>query len=352
MTAITLHQQASLTMPALKKYVIQSIVNVSPVYERIPFENQDQLTQTAPYISNLPTPTMRHINEAGSEISADFAQISNALSIYDNDIKFDPIIEMQKGMVQNVRQAQVDAGTKAFAYQLVNDYINASPLVDTRNFPGLRYQLQSDPRFNGQVVNATANATELVLTPGTVTDAQAQGFLYKLTELISTVEPVYSPDKQRNLAFITNNIFILQIAAILRQLKLWDVNRDQFDRKVNFFDGVPFLDAGFTPAGAVAGSRPAIGAQGGWVIGYDSESVATTNGGNAYTHQTPIYLVHYEKDYQMGVQMESLFVKDREQTTSPYYKVVQLRWTVNPAAVWQRRSLSRLVGYNLSGTTS
>jgi hypothetical protein len=126
-------------MPALKKYIIKSIVDVSPVYERIPFESQDQLTQTAPYISNLPTPTFRDINEAGSEISADFAQISNSLSVYDNDIRIDPILEMQKNMVMDTRQAQVDAATKAFAFQLVEDYINADPVNDNhRAFPGLR----------------------------------------------------------------------------------------------------------------------------------------------------------------------------------------------------------------------
>jgi hypothetical protein len=352
MTAVTLHQTMSLTMPALKKYIIKSIVDVSPVYERIPFESQDQLTQTAPYISSLPTPTFRDINEAGSEISADFAQISNALSIYDNDIKIDPILEMQKNMVVDTRQAQVDAATKAFAFQLVEDYINGDPVNDNhRSFPGLRYQLQYDPRFNGQTANASGNSTEVVLTPGTVTDAQAQGFLYNLTKLISLIDPVYSPDPERNIAFITNNLFILQIAALLRQLKLWNVDRDQFDRKVNMYDGIPFLDAGYTPAGAVSGTQPAVGSKGNWVIGYDSESVVTNNGGNAYDKQTPIYAVHYEQNFQMGVQMQGLTVKDWQQTTSPYYKVVQLRWAVNPAAVWQKRALARLVGYNLSGTT-
>lgn len=352
MTAITLHQTQSLTMPALKKYIIKSIVDVSPVYERIPFENQDQLSQTAPYVSNLPNITMRHVNEAGSEVSADFAQISTAMSIYDVDIKIDPVLQLQKNMIMDPRQSQVDMVTKAYAYQLTEDYINADPDTDTREFEGLRKQLQSNPRFNGQVVNASANATEVVITPGTVTDALAQGFLYNLTRLISTIDPVYKPDKQRNSAFITNNLMILQIAAMLRQLKLWNVSADQFDRKVDMYDGVPFLDAGFTPAGAVQGTIPAVGAKGNWVIGYDSESCVTTNGANAYTHQTPIYMVHYEQNYQMGVQMQGLTVKDREQTTSPYYRVVQLRWPVNPATTWQKRAISRLVGYNLSGTTS
>lgn len=352
MTAITLHQTQALTMPPLKKYVIKSIVDVSPVYERIPFENQDQLSQIAPYISNLPTPTFRDVNEAGQEISADFAQLASSLSIYDNDIKLDPVVEMQKNLVQDIRQSQVDAGTKAFAYQLVEDYINSDPTSNHRKFMGLQYQLNSDIRFNGQVVNASTDTNEVVLKPGTVTDAQAQAFLYNLNNLRRKVDPVVKPEYTDNLCFITNSIAILQFQSILRQLKLLDYNKDQFDRQVFMYDGTPFLDAGFTPAGAVSGSDPAAKAKGNWVIGYDSVAPSTTNGANAYSNTTPLFCVHFAKDYAMGTQMGGLFVKDREQTTSPYYKVVQLRWVVNPATMWQKRSAAWMVGYNLSGSVS
>lgn len=352
MTAVTLHQSQALTIPPLKKYVIKSIVDESPVYERIPFENQDQLSQIAPYISNLTAPSMRHVNEAGSEVSADFAQIATSLSIYDIDIKIDPVIQMQRNMIQDIRQSQVDAETRAFAYQLVEDYINADPTSDTRKFMGLQYQLNKDPRFNGQVVNASANSSEVVLTPGTVTDAQAQGWLYNLNNLRRKVAPVVKPDATNHLAFITNSIYILQYGAMLRQLKLLDYNKDQFDRMVYMYDGTPFLDAGFTPAGAVGGEDPAAKAKGNWVIGYDSVAPSTDNGAQAYSNTTPLFCVHYGKDYAQGTQMQGLFVKDREQTTTPYYKVVQLRWVVNPATMWQKRSAAWMVGYNLSGSTS
>lgn len=352
MTAITLHQTQALTMPPLKKYVIKTLVDESPVYERLPFENQDQLSAIAPYISNITAPSMRHINEAGSEVSADFAQLANALSIYDIDIKIDPVLEMQKNMIQDPRQSQVDAETKAFAYQLVEDFINADPTSDTRKFPGLFYQLDFNPRFNGQVVNASANSSEVVLTPGTVTDAQAQAWLYNLNNLRRKVAPVVKPDATNHLAFISNSIYILQYGSMLRQLKLLDYNKDQFDRQVFSYDGTPFLDAGFTPAGAVDGADPAAKAKGNWVIGYDSYAPSAVNGAQTYSNTTPLACVHFGKDYLMGTQMQGLMVKDREQTTSPYYKVVQIRWVVNPASMWQRRAAAWLVGYNLSGSTS
>lgn len=352
MTAITLHQTQATTKTPLKSYVIKNLVDESPVYERIPFENQDQLSQLAPYVSNLAAPSMRHVNEAGSEVSADLAQLANSLSIYDIDIKIDPVLEMQKGMIQDPRQTQVDLETKAFAYQLTEDYINADPTSNTREFQGLQYQLNSNPRFNGQVVNASGNSTEVVLTPGTVTDAQANGFLYNLNNLRRKVAPVVKPDYTNSLAFITNSIYILQYGSMLRQLKLLDYNKDQFDRQVFSYDGTPFLDAGFTPEGAVDGADPAAKAKGNWVIGYDSVAPSSTNGAQTYSHTTPLFCVRFGKDYALGTQMGGLFVKDREQTTSPYYKVVQLRWVVNPASMWQKRAAAWMVGYNLSGSTS
>jgi hypothetical protein len=349
---VTLHQTQALTMPPLKKYVVKTLVDESPVYERIPFENQDQLSQIVPYISNIKAPSMRNLNQAGSEALADFAQVANALSIYDIDIPLDPVILMQKNMIQDPRQAQIDAQTKAFAYQLVEDYINSVAVSNNGKFDGLFTQLDSNPRFNGQVVNASANTAEVVLAPGTVTDAQAHGFLYNLNNLRRKVAPVVKPDATNNLCFISNSIYILQFGAILRQLKLLDYNRDQFDRQVYMYDGTPFLDAGFTPEGAVSGSDPSAGTKGNWVIGYDSYAPSTANGANAYDKTTPLACVHFGKDYAMGTQMQGLMVKDRERDTSPYYRVIQIRWVVNPATMWQRRSAAWLVGYNLSGTTS
>ena len=352
MTAITLHQLAALTQPKLQKYVINTLVAASPLAERIPYESTDQLTTTAPYTSSLPTPTFRKLNEAGSEISSDFSQVSRSVSIIDNDIKLDPVTDKLKTIV-DMRQQQITNASKAFGYFMVDKFVNGDITSDPYEYDGIRRILQEDVRFNGQVINATANATEQSLLPGSASDANYLGFLHKLDLVQQLVEPVMKPDQLNNAAWITNSVFMLVVRAALRQLKMYNTTKDQFDRDVFEYGGVPFIDAGFSPAGALAGTLPAGGVASNLVIGNDVESVTTTNGGNAYTNQTPIYLDRFGRDFNMGLQVESLMVKDHgEQTATPHYRIIQLRWVGNPAVFWQKRSIARLVGFSPSGVTS
>lgn len=354
---ITLHETMATTKPDLRNYIIKSIVEESLIAERIPFENQDQLSQAGAVVSSIPTPTLRHINEAGSEVRSTFAQRNNALSIIDNTIRIDPVLEMQKGIIGGgTRQQQVDLASRAIGYQIVDLWYNGDPADDIREPAGIKKMLMSDPLFLGQTVNASANATEVNLAVGTATDAQLQLFLYKLEQLFMRVNPVFNrDDKNESMALITNGFFALALSAYLRQLRLWNQSEDQFGRKLVSFRDVPIIDAGFTPNGAVNPDIPDGGEQGDYVIGLDNMSLAAAQnaGINAYTNTTPIILVRWGKDFQQGAQMGGFTVKDHgEENTTPYYHNVQMRWVVNPSAVWQKRALAWLVGYSPSGTTS
>lgn len=358
---ITLHETMATTKPDLRNYVIKSIVEESLIAERIPFENQDQLTQAASVVTGIPTPTLRHINEAGSEVRSTFAQRNNALSIIDNTVRIDPVLEMQKGIVGGgTHQQQVDLASKAIGYQIVDLWYNGDPNDDIREPAGIKKMLMSDPLFVGQTVNASDNATEVNLAVGTATDAQLQTFLYKLDLLLMRVNPVFNrDDKNESMALITNGFFATALSAYLRQLKLWNTAADQFGRQLlSYVQGattIPIIDAGFTPNGAVNPDIPDGGEQGDYVIGLDNLSLAgaLNSGINAYTNTTPIVLVRWGKDFQMGAQMGGFMVKDHgQEDSSPYYHNVQMRWVVNPSSVWQKRALAWLVGYSPSGTTS
>lgn len=360
MTAITMHQVLALETQPLKKYVINNMVEESTLFERIPYETVVALRSIVPYKTAIPTPTFRHVNEAGSELSSTYDQIERALSIIDNDVKIDPVLEMTKNNIVNPRQQQIDDASKAYAYRIVDKYINGSIVSNDREWDGLQRQLDTNALFNGQTVNASADTNELQLVPGTASDATWRGFQYKLDLTWRLVQPVLKPMKasQANFegdsaAWITNSFAYLAIVAGLRQLKVYDQNADQYERQLPTYQGVPFIDPGFNETGAITGSFPAAGAQGTLVIGYDSEATTAANGANVYDKQTPIYLVRFGKNYNLGMQLRGLEIKDHgEEKATPHYHIVQLRWVLNPAAMWQKRAAARLVGCNFSGTVS
>lgn len=353
MTAITVQQMTPLQTTNMGKFVIDTAVRESPIFRRLMFEQSDALSMIGPYLANIPTPTYRHVNEAGSEISADFAQIAYALSIMDNDIKIDPVLNRVGNVIQNTRRAQIEESVKAVAYLTVDKFFNGDITSNAREPEGIKRRLGEDLRFSGQTQNATANSTELNLAVGTAADADYRTFFHKINQAMSLINLGGGLPKDGVAIIATNWNALLTLEAAAKQLRLYNVNQDQYSREFQEYKGFPILDAGWTPAGAVAGSFPAGGVAGDLIIGNDSEAVTTTNGGFAYDKQTPIYFIRLGDRYTAGLQMGPMQTIDHgQQTASPHYYIYQILWVNNPAVFWQKRAASRLVGCNFSGVTS
>lgn len=345
----------ALEQPAIRRAVIDTAVRESQIIKRIPFENSGSLSLTAPYLTGLGAVGLRHINEAAAESSSTWAQITHAQSIFEAYIDIDPVILMQKNTVQNFQVAQSRGAVRGMMYEATDQYINGDPLDNSREFPGIRAQLDREPRFSGQTINASANATEVNILVGTGTDANYLLFLHKINQLLAMVNlgSGQLADDNGRAMIISNWNVMLTVEAALRQLKLFATTRDSYEREVMSYKGIEFYDAGWTRAGAVDGVYPAGGAAGDLVIGNDSEAVSAANGGNTYDKQTPIYIIRLGSDYNMGLQLAPMSVKNLGETqTSPHYNRTMVRWVMNSAALWQKRAAARLVGYNFSGVTS
>lgn len=338
MAAVTLAQEIALRSDKVEKGILKTFVEESPFGRRIPFNTTGALQVPITYLSGIPTAQWRFINEAVGTQTADFSQRIETLHIMDSDIDIDPVLLANKNQLQRLDVAQTQAKVKALAYDLVEFALNGDPAVDPRQPMGLKRKLNQEPLFNGQTVNLTANAVEHELRVGTATDANYRLFLHGLNQLFARVD-----DKPSCL--VTNNQMLLTVWAALIQLKLYATTSDQYDKTIMTYRDTPFIDAKWTSAGAIEGNFAAAGAAGTQVIGNDSEAVAATNGGNAYTNQTPIYAVRFGDDYYQGLQQEAMAIKKYGETnTSPHFNRTNIRWVLHPAALFQKRAAARLVG--------
>lgn len=344
---ITLQQELAVEQPKIRAAIIQTLVEVSPLARRVPMESTGNLNITATYISDIPTITPRFINEAASEVSVSHSQIQRALAIMENYIDIDPVLLDNSNQFQKIDVAQSQGVVQSMAFKFVDLYVNGDPVSNNPRDPvGMKRALGEDPRFNGQTINATANSTELNLAVGTAADADYRNMFNLFNQTLARVN-------NKADIFLTNWNAILTIEAAAKQLRLFNTAADQYDREIMVYKGTSWIDAGWKASGAVAGSYPAGGVAGDLVIGNDSEAVTATNGGNTYDKQTPIYAIRFGADYQMGLQQVPMTVKTGIQTTvSPFYLRTMIRWVIDPAAMFQKRSAARLVGCNFSGVTS
>ncbi len=339
---VTLVDELALETDAMRKGVIMTMVEESPVFRRIPFETTGALNIPITYLAGVPTVPLRHINEAPALTEASFAQASESLNIIDTDIDIDPVLLDNKNQVQKLDVAQTQAVVSSIAQRVVDLFINGDPTSDAREPLGIRRRLGVEGRFNGQTV-AGATGGNLRFDPGT-TAANHLLFLSKLDELMGVQQ-----DKTN--AFIVARQTLVNIWALLRANRLLDTTEDMFDKRILVYAGVPFLDAGFVPAAAITGTLDTAGNQTNQVIGNDADdyNAVPINGQlpagvTGQANSSTIYGVRFDTDFCVGLQQTPMRVKPFGETdAAPHYVRTNIRWVIHPAACFQKRAISRLM---------
>lgn len=344
--AVSLLDELAIEQPKLRKGIIQTLVESVMLQDRVPYETTGSLHLPVTYLSGIPTVPLRHINETPAQSQATHNQLTETLHIFDTDIDIDPVLAANKNQIQPIEVVQTQAVVKGLGYRINDLFINGDPTVNAREPMGLKYRLTNDVRFNGQTVNAESAGTTPVGLNSAAADANRLLFLNKLDELF------YLLEFGKGTVLLTNRQMVLTLWAILRTLKLLDTTRDQFDREIAMYRGVPIIDVGFKPTAAVSGSPDADGVGSTQIIGNNSDT-PTGGGALAYTASNVCYAVRLGEDYFMGLQQEPMRVKPLGEThDSPHFIRTNIRWVQNPGVPFQKRAIARLVGFNTNAATA
>lgn len=342
---ITLMDELAIEQPKLRKGIIQTLVESVMLQDRIPYETTGNLQVPVTYLSGIPSVPLRHINETATATQVTHGQLVETLHIFDTDIDIDPVLAANKNQIQPIEVIQTQGVVKALGYRVNDLFINGDPTSDAREPQGLKYRLTNDIRFNGQTVNADSNTTPVGVSPASA-DANFLTLLNKLDELF------YLLEFRKGLVLLVNRQMVLTLWAGLRKLKLLDTTRDQFDREIGVYRGVPIIDIGFKPGAAITGQPDTAASATNQIIGNNADT-PTGGGANAYTASSVAYAASLGEDYLMGLQQEAMRVKPLGETqTSPHFIRTNIRWVMNPGVPFQKRAIARLVGFDTNATTA
>jgi len=328
--AMTLLESAAIEQKKLRKGVLMAFYTdtlPSPV-ERISWENVEALNVPVAMLVQADSPTLRHINETPGAWEARFDQFQETLKIIENTLSIDPVLLMQKNLVVDPRQSKIMIYTRELNYLINNLLVNGDPTVDARNPAGLKFRLENDAKFVGQTVDAGVSAAFDI----DADDAHRLGWLDFIDETLyhldGGVATFCGVNRQTHLKFRSG----------LRALKLLDVTKDQFDREITTYRGVPFLDCGCTPAGSIVGGV--------------ANQVILNNGETspiyARASTTSMYFVKGGEDHFMGLQMGGgLDVKHYGETPDhPEVDKTRFRWVVG-FYTGHPRCIARLAGLSI-----
>lgn len=236
--AITLVESAKLCQTPLRKGVLETFVQSSPVLDRIPFKNISGNALAYNEEATLPGVAFRAVNAAYTESTGTVNQKVETLKIVGGDADVDTFIQQTGSDLNDQRAVQTAMKVKALSYAFQKEFIKGDISVDANGFDGLQKRLTGK-----QVIDAGTNGLAII---GDGSDAAIFAFLDKLDELLAAVNGING----QNGAMYTNAGLLQKIRGATRRLKIDSVMEEDIGgKRALLWNGVPIHDLGSDAAG-------------------------------------------------------------------------------------------------------
>jgi len=295
--ALTLAESAKLSQDMLQRGVIETIIEESPVLDRLPFITVEGNSFKYNQENTLGGAAFYAVNAVWAEATATFTQKTANLSILGGDADVDNFIQRTRSNLQDQRAIQTQLKAKSVARKFEDSFITGDVTADSNAFDGLRRLTVA-----GQIVTAGANGAALTLA-----------MLDQLIDLVKGGKPdilMMSKRTRRKLKSL-----LVASAHYVEQ------GSDQFGRQVMFYDGIPVSVSDFQP---------------------DTETQGTE------TAASSIYAIHFsEADGLGGLQNGDIETVDVGQLETKDASRVRIRWYVG-LALLRDSAIARLQGINAS----
>ncbi len=227
--ALTLAQSALLSTNKLQRGVIETFVQASVLLDRLPLMPIEGNAYAYNKEATLPGVAFRSVNEAYTESTGTFNQVTEGLVILGGDADVDRFIVQTRGNTNDQRADQTRMKVKPARMKFQDTFINGDVTVDTKSFDGLKKRLTGS-----QVLDAATNGLPVVGN-GT-TDPQA--FFDQLDALVAAVPGGAD-------ALYCNAAVRARILSAGRRIGGADmVNEDLTHKRVVQWNGIPVLDIG------------------------------------------------------------------------------------------------------------
>lgn len=303
--ATTLAQSALLSQSMLQRGVIETIIEVSPIMDYLPFITVEGNSFLYNQESTLPNSDFYPSNSLWVEGTGTVSQQTANLAILGGDADVDNFIERTRSNVQDQKAIAVAMKAKSMSRKFEQTFIIGSTTTDPNSFNGLKELLVSggSPASAGQVLEIGTSGGALTLS-----------FVDQLIDLVKSGLPdilLMSKRTRRKLK-----------GLLVASAHYIEEGTNEFGRQVMTYDGIPCLVSDF-------------------VLDTDVGSV----GGTALSS---MYAIQFsEADALVGLQNGGIEVIDVGQLETKDASRVRLRWYCG-LALLRASSMARLSSINNS----
>lgn len=299
--ALTLAETAKLETDYLRRGIIETFGEYSPVLEDLPFievaGNSFRYNQEA----TLPGVEFRAVNDSYTESTGTVNQESESLVIYGGMVDVDRYLQQVRGSINDQRALQTRLKVKALALGFTREFFEGDSTVDVNSFDGLQKRLSGD-----QVITAD--------------DGTGNGDVLSLVYIDALIDAVWGgPD-----VIYLNKVNRRKLISLARDLEIVTVEMDAAGKVHTYYDGIPVKVV----------SKDNLNAE---ILGFD-ETEGTE------TECSSIYAVRYgAEEFACGLTNGGIQVEDLGLIPNPPVYRTLIEWYVG-LAVFNPQAAARLKG--------
>jgi len=273
--AVTLAQAAQLSQDQLQRGVLEVFVQESAILDRLPLMPIEGNAYRYNVEQTLPGVAFRSVNEAYTESTGTFNQLTEGLVIMGGDADVNRFIVQTRGNLNDQRATQTRAKVKAASYFFQANFFNGDVTVNPKGFDGLKKRLTG-----AQVIDMATNGGP-VLGNGA---SDAQAWFDALDALVAAVPGI---DGTNGAIYCNAQVRAKTRSASRRLGGVETVREDMTGKRIMTWNGIPMLDPGTDLAGAPI--LPFTETQG---TSTDASSVYAVKFGHDETDQAVTGLTH------------------------------------------------------------
>lgn len=316
------------------KAVLRGILEPGEVWDKLPVKQVDTLEVKNRRWKSLPSTNFAFIGDAYGSGGGKTEAVSFGLKTLGHDLDIPMIYDEQTAHIIDPRALQTEMVLTSLSYMLNDTLFNGDESSDPRRFDGLKVisaGLPSRQLVDGATFSPTTGASFLDLRNGGADSATRHGFLDSLAKCHRRLErdgranASGGPDSFPSALMVMNENLYDLVEAMIRREGLLRVTTDQFDRTVNQWRNMPFVDAGFKD---MDGTN--------YVLANDHDVPG------AATPTTSIYFMLLDPEKHIGVlQLKGLDVRKIGELQSAPINRYRIDWSLG-VVCWGKRSLVRL----------
>lgn len=159
--SLTLLEKAKLETDPLKRGVILTVCEESPVLERLPFMNVSSDTYKYNQTQAMPRADFRAVNEDYTEGTGKLHQVIESLTILGGDSDVDRALVKTQGNVNDLRSIHDGLKSKSVAGKFTDTFFNGDNSSNAKEFNGLQKRCTGNQLIGAATANAALSLAKL-----------------------------------------------------------------------------------------------------------------------------------------------------------------------------------------------